>query len=370
MDTIIVLIIIIILVLAVFLFLFLREDTAKLQQKFNNWKKQDLDKPKSKIDTTVFKQWLSIINFENTDLRSLKDELHKAIIGMEEFINSTIVNILCGWHVLVEWVPGLAKTKTISIFSQAMGMDFKRIQFTPDMLPSDIVWVDIFNSKTKEFETRLWPIVANIILADEINRATPKVQSALLESMQEKQVTISGKTYPLPDPFFVLATQNPLEQEWTYPLPEAQIDRFLFKVLVDYPNLAEEKEVLDYIENEENIKIKKVISHTKFQKIKKELEVVNIWDEIKDYITRLIAKTREKNPNILYGSSPRWSIGLMIASKALAFIEWRDYVKHEDVQRVAMSVLRHRIVLTYDAKIQWLTEDKVLLDLLWDVKLI
>lgn len=370
MTTIITLVIIIFLILSVFLYFFVLEDKKSVQDFLSKFKKKkEIAYVKSLIDTVIFEKWLSDIKFDNKILDDVKKELHKKIIWMDNFINSVIVNLLCWWHILVEWVPGLAKTKTIHTFADIIGMEFKRIQFTPDMLPSDIIWVEIYNSVSKEFETKMWPIVSNIVLADEINRSTPKVQSALLESMQEKQVTIWWKTVKLPDPFFVLATQNPLEQEWTYPLPEAQIDRFLFKILVGYPTLHEEKQVMDSVENEDKIKIKKILSQSDFLKLRTEIENIKISDNVKDYITRLVHKTREKNDNILYGSSPRWSIGLMLASKACAFVQWRDHVTHEDVQRVSLSVLRHRIVLSYDAKIKWLNEDDVLLELFGEVKL-
>lgn len=212
--------------------------------------------------------------------------------------------------------------------------------------------------------------MANIILADEINRATPKVQSALLEAMQEHQVTIGWITHKLPDPFFVLATQNPIEQEWTYPLPEAQIDRFLFKVLVNYPSLADEKKILDTMEKEDLTKIKSVVSHSQLAAIKKDINDIVISDEIKHYITKLTSITRKEHEYILYGTSPRWSIGLMLASKAVALAEWRAYVTHEDVQKVALPVLRHRIILNYQARLSWLTEDQVLLELFETIPLI
>lgn len=378
MASIVVLIIVIFIILSVFLYFFVLEDKRTVQEFLEKFRKNKtkLIEKKTMIDTSLFQNGLSEVHFHNDVLKKVKTEIAKKIVWMENFINSVIVNLLCGWHILVEWFPGLAKTKTIHTFADIMGMIFKRIQFTPDMLPSDIIGVEIYNSASKEFETKMWPIVANIILADEINRSTPKVQSALLEAMEEQQVTIWWKTVKLPEPFFVLATQNPLEQEWTYPLPEAQIDRFLFKILVDYPTLLEEKKVMDVVEDEENIHIQKVLSNHDFEELKTGVEKVTMSDSVKEYITRLVQKTRpgsssagEKNSNILYGSSPRWSIGLMLAAKALAFVEWKEYVSHEDVQKVALSVLRHRIVLSYDAKISWLTEDEVLLGLFGEVGL-
>jgi len=324
---------------------------------------------KAKVDVSLFVQGMSIIDFVHIDFKNLKKEIHKKIVGLDSFINAIIVNILCGGHILVEWVPGLAKTKMIRTFSEVMNMEFKRIQFTPDLLPSDILWVDVYNHKTKNFETKLGPIVSNIILADEINRATPKVQSALLEWMQEQQITIGGKTFELPDPFFVLATQNPLEHEGTYPLPEAQIDRFLFKILLDYPTLQQEIKVLESVESEKKVKLKKILTQKKFVSLKKWFEKVLISEEVKSYIGRLVVATRKKDSRLEYGASPRGSIGLMLSAKAVAFLEWRDFVKHEDVQKVFLAVMRHRIVLSYDAKIDWLTEDDVLLDIVSEVGL-
>ena len=289
---------------------------------------------------------------------------------MNSLINAIIINILCGGHVLVEGFPGLAKTKTIHVFSQLLGLDFKRIQFTPDLLPADILGGEIYNSKTQSFDMKLWPIMANIILADEINRATPKVQSALLEAMQEQQVTVWWCTHKLPQPFFVLATQNPIEQEWTYPLPEAQIDRFLFKILVDYPTLVQEKDILDILEKEDTTHIKPVVSHAQLVALKKEVDAITISDEIKHYITRLTGITRKQHDYILYGTSPRGSIGLMLASKAVALATGKAYVTHEDVQRVALAILRHRVILNYQAKLSGLTEDQVLLELFEQVKLV
>jgi len=216
------------------------------------------------VETRLFADGLHHVHIHHTELRTLVQELRKKIIGMDEFIHAIVLNLLCGGHLLVEGVPGLAKTKTIHAFSEVMGMQFKRVQFTPDMLPADIMGTEIYNAASKNFEAKIGPIMTNILLADEINRATPKVQSALLEAMQEHQVSIGGTSYPLPDPFFVLATQNPLEQEGTYPLPEAQIDRFLFKILVDYPNLHEEKKILDEQEHEDKIPLQKLFSHETF----------------------------------------------------------------------------------------------------------
>ncbi len=368
MRTLIILLFLVITIVAVVLFMFFKDDSKHFFTLFHTQKK--LPELHHKIDTKFFEQWLETLDFHSPELKQLKEALHHHIIWMDGLINAIIINILCGGHVLVEWFPWLAKTKTIHIFAQLLGLDFKRIQFTPDLLPADILGGEIYNSKSQEFDTKMWPIMANIILADEINRATPKVQSALLEAMQEHQVTIWGTTHKLPEPFFVLATQNPIEQEWTYPLPEAQIDRFLFKVLVHYPSLADEKMILDTMEKEALTKIKPVISHSQLVNIKKHIDDIIISDEVKHYITRLTSITRKEHEYILYGTSPRGSIGLMLASKAVALAEGRTYVTHEDVQRVALPVLRHRVILNYQAKLSGLSEDQVLLELFEEVKLV
>ena len=368
MRPLIILLILVIGIVSVVLLVFFKEDSKHLFDFFK--KEQKTADHHHHIDTKYFQEWLETLEFHNTELKQLKSALHTHIIWMDGLVNAIIINILCGGHVLVEWFPGLAKTKTIHIFSQLLWLDFKRIQFTPDLLPADIIWGEIYNGKTQTFDTKMWPIMANIILADEINRATPKVQSALLEAMQEHQVTIWGITHKLPEPFFVLATQNPIEQEGTYPLPEAQIDRFLFKVLVHYPSLSDEKKILDTMEKEDLTKIKSVISHSQLTAIKKTIDDIPLSDEIKHYITRLTSITRKDHEYILYGVSPRGSIGLMLASKAVALAQGRTYVTHEDVQRIALPVLRHRVILNYQARLAGLTEDHVLLELFETVELI
>ncbi len=369
MRTIIILLTIVIFIVVIVLVFFLKEENQQFLSIFKKHKKPT-DSPHHVIDTKYFEEWLQKIEFHHPELKHLKDCIHTYIIGMDDLINAIIINILCWGHVLVEGFPGLAKTKTIYIFAQLLWLEFKRIQFTPDLLPADIIGWEIYNNKTQTFDIKMGPIMANIILADEINRATPKVQSALLEAMQEHQVTIGGITHKLPEPFFVLATQNPIEQEWTYPLPEAQVDRFLFKVLVNYPSISQEKTILDILEKEHIHDLKPAITHTQLVKLKKDINHITISDEIKHYITRLTNITRKEHEYILYGSSPRGSIGLMLASKAVALVEGRPYVTHEDVQRVALSVLRHRLILNYQAKLSWMSEDQVLLELFSEVKLV
>ncbi len=372
MRTIIFLLIVVLIIIFVALFFFLKEDNQNFRYILSLFKKKKhhTEPVQHKIDTKYFQEWLHKLDFHTPELKMLKEHIHTHIVGMDDFINAIIINILCGGHVLVEGFPGLAKTKTIHVFAQLLGLEFKRIQFTPDLLPADIIGGEIYNSKSQEFDTKMWPIMANIILADEINRATPKVQSALLEAMQEHQVTIGGISHKLPEPFFVLATQNPIEQEWTYPLPEAQVDRFLFKVVVNYPSIAQEKIILDTLEKDNIHDLKPVITHKQLTELKKQIDSITISDEIKHYITRLTDITRQEHDYILYGTSPRGSIGLMLASKAVALAEGRTYVTHEDVQRVALPVLRHRVILNYQAKLSGMTEDQVLLELFETVKLI
>lgn len=319
---------------------------------------------KSYVSPDVLLQGVEKITITHEKLADLKAAIHEQIVGMDGFINAIIITLLAGGHALVEWVPGLAKTKTIHTFADLLGLDFWRIQFTPDMLPSDVTGVDVFNPATRAFETSIGPIMTNILLADEINRTSPKVQSALLESMQERQVTIWGKTVKLPDPFFVLATQNPLEQEGTYPLPEAQIDRFLCKIMVDYPSLDQEKEMLDksldLSAKSVDKKKKAIVSWKELLAIQEEVAAITVSSSIKDYIARIVQATREGQTTIMYGASPRWSLSLMQAAQAVAYIQWQEKVSAHDVHMVILLTLRHRIILNYEAKLQNKNEDTIL----------
>ncbi|HMT00907.1 MAG TPA: AAA family ATPase [Candidatus Absconditabacterales bacterium] len=324
---------------------------------------------KSSLDTSFFQAGLAGIDIIEPEFVKIKKEIQKKIVGMEDFLHTIMVSLLSGGHLLVEGAPGLAKTKTIQTISDIVAMDFKRIQFTPDMLPADIIGVEVFNSKIKDFEIKLGPIVGNIILADEINRTTPKVQSALLESMQEKQITIGGSTYLLPDPFFVLATQNPLEQEGTFPLPEAQLDRFMFKVLVDYPTVADEQKIISLMEQDSTVSVKKMISPATFSQLRRESQSVIVADSLKDYIARLVTATRETNSYLLYGASPRASLSLLFGAKSLAYLQGREFATHEDVQRIALSVMRHRVGLSYEAQAEGISVDHVLLNIFSGVTL-
>jgi len=274
-------------------------------------------------------------------------EVGKAIVGKENVLKMILTTILADGHVLIEDLPGLAKTLMAKSFARALGLEFKRVQFTPDLLPSDIIGVSVFNQKTLEFEFRRGPVFTNILLADEINRSPPKTQSALLEAMQERQVTVEGKTYPLPKPFVVIATQNPIEQEGTYPLPEAQLDRFLVRLHVGYPTREEEKEILRrrMERKREEVDINPVVSAEEVVEMQRAIEDVYLSEPILDYIVSIVEATRKDKRNVEIGASPRGSLALMKLSRAYAAIEGRDYVIPDDVKAVAVPALSHRLIL-------------------------
>ncbi|MBP6063587.1 MAG: MoxR family ATPase [Fusobacteriaceae bacterium] len=288
---------------------------------------------------------------------NLKQEMKKKIIGQEDMIDKILIGLLTGNHILLEGLPGLAKSLTVSTMAETLGLEFSRIQFTPDLLPSDVVGTEIYNEKTGEFHIKKGPIFANVILADEINRAPAKVQSALLESMQEKQVTIANETYKLEQPFIVLATQNPIEQDGTYPLPEAQQDRFIMKVKVEYPSREEEMKILETLTSTldfDNIKMNKILSKEQILNLRGLVRDIHVDDKLKKYIVDIVFKTRENSTYISCGASPRATIAITLASKANAFLNGRDFVMPEDIKRVIYDVLRHRILLSYEAE----AEDK------------
>ena len=316
-----------------------------------------------------------VVENTSTWITPLKSEMSKVLIGQDSLVESLIIGLLTRGHLLIEGVPGLAKTLTVNALAGCIGMDFKRIQFTPDLLPADVVGTMIYNQQLGEFKPKLGPVFTNLLLADEINRAPAKVQSALLESMQEKQVTIGEKTYGLPDPFLVMATQNPLDQEGTYQLPEAQLDRFLLKVIVNYPSRDEEREILNLMgTTTSNIKTTKVISKQDISKSREAIDLIHVEETIKDYIVSLVVSTRnpETNSNlnqmIRCGASPRATINLILASKAIAFMNGRSYVIPNDVKKVAHDILRHRILLTYEAEAEEITTESVIDDILNTVK--
>jgi MoxR-like ATPase len=286
-------------------------------------------------------------------------EVGKVVVGQEYMVNRLLIGLFTNGHILLEGVPGLAKTLTVSTLARVLHLDFSRIQFTPDLLPADLVGTMIYNQREGKFEVKKGPIFANIILADEINRSPAKVQSALLEAMQEKQVTIGETTFTLDKPFLVLATQNPVENEGTYPLPEAQIDRFMMKVFVDYPTKAQELEVMRRISNMQfDFTVNQVLTKEDIFDIRNQVNRVKISESLERYIIELVFATRkpleykltEQAPYIQYGASPRASINLNLAAKAAAYMEGREYVLPEDIKEVAMDVMNHRILLNYEAE--------------------
>ena len=300
-------------------------------------------------------------------IQDLRKEMAKVVIGQEDLINSLLTGLIANGHVLVEGLPGLAKTLTVKTLAQGISAAFQRIQFTPDLLPADIVGTLVFNPKENTFAVRKGPIFSNIILADEINRAPAKVQSALLEGMQERQVTISDSTYKLPDLFMVLATQNPIEQEGTYPLPEAQIDRFMLKVDITYPTKAEEAKVLELMARQTLPQAGKAVSVEQVLKARQTADLIYVDDKIKNYVLDLVIATREPEkhglekikPWINYGASPRATIFMIQAAKAYAFINGRGYVTPEDIKAVGFDVLRHRVMLTYEAEAENITSEDI-----------
>ena len=305
---------------------------------------------------------------ESSVINQIRTEVHKVIVGQEELIDGLILALLCNNHVLIEGVPGLAKTLSVTTLAGMFRASFQRIQFTPDLLPADVIGTLIYNPKTGDFTTKKGPVFANIILADEINRAPAKVQSALLEAMQERQVTIGDGTYPLDDPFLVMATQNPIEQEGTYPLPEAQVDRFMFKIRVSYPNKAEEHEILKKMARTNPVvDVAPIITPTDVKRLRALSDEIYMDEKIEEYIVSLVEASR--NPDsykldigqyIRYGASPRASIFLAMASKANALIEGRGYVTPQDVKTIAMNVLRHRVILTYEAEAEEKTSEDII----------
>lgn len=301
------------------------------------------------------------------DLEQVRTEVRKVLVGQDAMLSRLLIALLTGGHVLLEGLPGLAKTTAIKALAGAIQCDFQRIQFTPDLLPADLIGTMIYNPKDGAFGTRKGPIFANLILADEINRAPSKVQSALLEAMQEHQVTIGDTTYPLEEPFLVLATQNPIEQEGTYPLPEAQVDRFMLKVVVGYPNKDEEKKVINAAMDSVQPKVLPVLHPSRLLEMKSAVHLVYLDEKIKDYVLDLVAATREPErfklpklkPLIQCGASPRASISLCIAARANAFLSGRPFVTPQDVKEIALEVLRHRILLTYEAEAEEKTADDI-----------
>ncbi len=309
-----------------------------------------------------------MVQRESAFVDRLLGETQKVIVGQRNVIERVLIGLTCGGHVLLEGVPGLAKTLTVKTLADTLTASFQRLQFTPDLLPADVVGTTIYNQRTGEFTVRKGPIFANLVLADEINRAPAKVQSALLEAMQERQVTIGDRTFPLPSPFIVMATENPIEQEGTYPLPEAQVDRFMLKVLVGYPTREEEREIMDRMALSATPKPAKVLTPEDITRARSVVEQVYVDDKIKEYIVNLVFATREPARAglkdlagyIEYGASPRATIFLSLAARAHAFLRHRGFVTPEDVKAIGFDVLRHRVSVTYEAEAEELTSEKVL----------
>ncbi len=303
-----------------------------------------------------------------TWVKALRDEIGRVIVGQEPLIERLLVGLLANGHVLLEGVPGLAKTLSVRTLAAAVQASFHRIQFTPDLLPADIVGTLIYNPQDGKYSVTKGPVFANFVLADEINRAPAKVQSALLEAMQERQVTLGGETMKLPSPFLVLATENPIDQEGTYPLPEAQVDRFMFKVLLDYPAFDEERRILDRMAfTSAETEVKPVVSLEQILATRKIVDQIHVDEKLRDYIVKVVFATRKPADYnldlkhfIQFGASPRATIYLTLAAKAWALLQGRDYVVPEDVKSIGPDVLRHRIILTYEAEAQAVTTDTII----------
>lgn len=309
-----------------------------------------------------------MVQRESLFLQDLKQEIAKVIVGQEDLVNKILVALIADGHILIEGVPGLAKTLTVKTLAEIINGTFQRIQFTPDLLPADVTGTLIFNPKEGSFSVRKGPVFANLVLADEINRSPAKVQSALLEAMQERQVTIGDETYKLPSPFMVLATENPVEQEGTYPLPEAQVDRFMLKINIGYPSKLEEKQILERMSANNTPKVTGKVMLEQILKARQVADSIYVDEKVKDYILNLVFATRypkeykleSLTPYILYGASPRASIFLTKAAKAYAFLTGRGYVTPEDIKEIGPDVLRHRILLTYEAEAENVTTEEII----------
>ncbi|MHC4325422.1 MAG: AAA family ATPase [Planctomycetota bacterium] len=317
---------------------------------------------------TDVKQIGELVRQKSEFVRALFTEMDKVIVGQRYMLERMLIGLLANGHILLEGVPGLAKTMAVTILSRAINADFNRIQFTPDLLPADLIGTQIYRQSDGDFHTRKGPVFANIILADEINRAPAKVQSALLEAMQERQVTIGDETFPVPRPFLVLATQNPIEQEGTYPLPEAQLDRFMLKLKIDYPGKDQERQILDRMAATDiKFDIKAVISPEDISQVRNVVDEIYIDEKIKDYIVDIVCATREPDKYgiemanfINYGASPRATIYLAVAAKAHAFVQQRGYVTPQDVKSIGPDVLRHRVIVSYEAEAEDKTSEDII----------
>jgi len=295
---------------------------------------------------------------------AIQDEVGTVLIGKEALVERLTVSLLTRGHILLEGVPGVAKTTIANAYARAVGLDYTRIQMTPDILPADITGTNVYREATGEFELRKGPVFTNLVVADEINRATPKTQAALLEAMQERQVTATGETYDLPEPFFVLATQNPIDQSGTYALPEAQTDRFMMKLLVDYPERDEEEAIVDlYTEGSETVPVERVLTRDEIRAAQRFVRDVPIAEDVREQAVELVRRTRETD-EIEFGASPRASMALVSTAKARAFLEGRSHVTEEDIETLAAPVLRHRVILDFRSEREGTTADDVIESLL------
>ena len=312
------------------------------------------------MNLSTVRELNAIVEKDSLFLHDLRAEINKVIVGQETLVDRVLIALLADGHILLEGVPGLAKTLLIKTVSEVIDADFSRLQFTPDLLPADLIGTQIYNPKSGEFSVHQGPLFANLVLADEINRAPGKVQSALLEAMQERQITIGGKTFGLPELFLVMATQNPIEQEGTYPLPEAQVDRFMLKVLVSYPSMIEERLIIDRMTGVSLPQVRPIVNPEDILNARESVRHVYVDDKIKDYVLNLVNVTRfpgnnglkDLNSIIEFGASPRASIYMIDAARAHAFLEGRGFVTPEDIKQIAPDVLRHRIITTYEAEAQ------------------
>lgn len=328
-------------------------------------------------DHAAFRQINQIVEREAQFIQVLDAEIRKTIVGQDRLVERALIALLAGGHVLLEGVPGLAKTLLIKTIGQAIKSDFSRIQFTPDLLPADLIGTRIYNPRTGDFSVQKGPIFANLILADEVNRAPAKVQSALLEAMQESQITIGDETFSLKEPFLVLATQNPIEQEGTYPLPEAQVDRFMLKVIVDYPERSDERQIIDRMTSGVLTDVLPVVDSDYILSAREVVRQIHFDERIKDYVLDLVVATR--NPTdvglenlkdlISFGASPRAGIFLIAAARAHAFVKGRGYVVPDDVKQLAPDVLQHRIITTFEAEAEGVTSEQMVQQILASVEI-
>ena len=329
------------------------------------------------VDLAGFREINDLVEREARFVHSLQAEIRKTIIGQDRLVERTLVGLLADGHILLEGVPGLAKTLLVKTIGQAIQAGFSRIQFTPDLLPSDLIGTRIYNPRTGEFSVQKGPVFSNLVLADEVNRAPAKVQSALLEAMQEEQVTIGDETFPIEAPFLVLATQNPIEQEGTYPLPEAQVDRFMMKLVVDYPEYSEEREMIGRFTIGAASEVQPVVDSEYVLNARAVVRRVHVDEKIQDYVLDIVVATR--NPGVAglddlgnlisYGASPRASLFLIAASRAYAFLRGRGYVTPDDIKQVAPDVLRHRIITTFEAQAQEVTSEEIVQRILDNVEI-